>query len=106
MKLSCDYRWNTAHIAGRLRVSESFDIIERHLDTAGGELTLFYIDGFVKDGEMQRMMQYLLSAKSCPTKPQKEEDIAIAKWCSKAELEENLHSTYPTIRNVFAAKNE
>ena len=47
----------------RLRVKESFDIIERHLDTAGGELTLFYIDGFVKDGEMQRMMQYLLTAK-------------------------------------------
>lgn len=64
MRLSSDYRWNIAHISGRLRVSESFDIIERHLDTAGGEITLFYIDGFVKDGEMQRMMQYLLTAKS------------------------------------------
>ncbi len=64
MQLSSDYRWNIAHISGRLRVSESFDIIERHLDTAGGEITLFYIDGFVKDGEMQRMMQYLLTAKS------------------------------------------
>ena len=64
MQLSKDYAWNTAHISSRLRAKESFDIIERHLDTAGGELTLFYIDGFVKDGEMQRMMQYLLSAKS------------------------------------------
>ncbi len=64
MQLSKNYAWNIAHIASRLRVSESFDIIERHLDTAGGELTLFYIDGFVKDGEMQRVMQYLLSAKN------------------------------------------
>ena len=64
MKLSNNYQWNIAHLSERLRVKESFDIIERHLDTAGGELTLFYIDGFVKDGEMQRMMQYLLTAKS------------------------------------------
>lgn len=64
MRLSKDYLWNVSHISERLRVNESFDIIERHLDTAGGELTLFYIDGFVKDGEMQRTMQYLLSAKS------------------------------------------
>ena len=64
MRLSKDYLWNVSHLSERLRVKESFDIIERHLDTAGGELTLFYIDGFVKDGEMQRMMQYLLGAKS------------------------------------------
>jgi len=64
MKLSNNYQWNIAHLSERLRVKDSFDIIERHLDTAGGELTLFYIDGFVKDGEMQRMMQYLLTAKS------------------------------------------
>ena len=64
MRLSRDYGWNILHISARLRVAESFDIIERHLATADGEVTLFYVDGFVKDGEMQRMMQYLLSAKS------------------------------------------
>ncbi|MBR5140732.1 MAG: spore germination protein [Clostridia bacterium] len=64
MRLSKDYGWNVSQISQRLGVKKSFDIIERHLDTAGGELTLFYIDGFVKDGEMQRVMQYLLSQKS------------------------------------------
>ena len=64
MSLTSDYLKNVAMISERLRVKESFDIIERHLDTASGELTLFYIDGFVKDGEMQRVMQYLLGAKS------------------------------------------
>ena len=54
--------------------------------------------------ELKQTSWYLLSAKSCPTKPQKEEDIAIAKWCSKEELEENLHATYPTIQNVFATR--
>ncbi len=63
MHLSSDYRWNVAHVSERLRVNKSFDIIERHLDTASGELTLFYIDGFVKDSEMQRVMQYILDAK-------------------------------------------
>ena len=63
MRLSNDYRQNVSLISDRLGVKGSFDIIERHLDTAGGEITLFYIDGFVKDNEMQRMMQYLLTAK-------------------------------------------
>ncbi|MBQ5648186.1 MAG: NUDIX domain-containing protein [Alistipes sp.] len=55
--------------------------------------------------ELKQTSWYLLSAQSCPTNPQKEEDIAIAKWCSPQEVEENLLSTYPTIRNVFAEKN-
>ncbi len=55
--------------------------------------------------ELKQTSWYLLSAQSCPTKPQAEEDIAIAKWCSAEEVEENLRSTYPTIQNVFAAKN-
>ena len=64
MRLSTDYRENVALISEMLRVKDSFDVIERHIDAAGGEITLFYIDGFVKDSEMQRMMQYLISAKS------------------------------------------
>ena len=54
--------------------------------------------------ELKQTLWYLCSAENCPTKPQKEEDIAVAKWCSAEELEENLRHTYPTIRNVFAAK--
>lgn len=55
--------------------------------------------------ELKRTSWYLCSANSCSTKPQKEEDIAAAKWCSAEEVEANLLSTYPTIRNVFDAKN-
>ena len=51
-------------ISGELRVKESFDIIERHLTVCEKDMCFFYIDGFVKDGEMLRIMQYLLSQKT------------------------------------------
>ena len=55
--------------------------------------------------ELKRTSWFHLKAQNCPTKPQTEEDIAVAKWCSPEEIEENLRSTYPTIRNVFAERN-
>jgi ADP-ribose pyrophosphatase YjhB (NUDIX family) len=54
--------------------------------------------------ELKQTSWYLCTAESCPTKPQKEEDIAVAKWCSAEEVAENLQHSYPTIRNVFATK--
>ena len=54
--------------------------------------------------ELKRTAWFELSADHCDTKPQAEEDILQAKWCSPEEVEENLRSTYPTIRNVFAVK--
>jgi stage V sporulation protein AF len=50
-------------ISGLLRVEESFDIIERRLHIHEREICFFYIDGFVKDSEMQRVMQTFLSLK-------------------------------------------
>ena len=63
-KLFLDYGKNIKLISDILRVSESFDIIERHLTVAERDMCFFYIDGFVKDGEMLRIMQYLLSQKT------------------------------------------
>ena len=54
--------------------------------------------------ELKRTAWYELSAPSCPTKPQSEEGIVEAKWCSAAEVEANLRTTFPTIRKVFAIK--
>ena len=50
-------------LRSKLRVDENFDVIERRLTIAGREACFFYIDGFVKDGEMLRIMQFLLSQK-------------------------------------------
>ena len=64
MGLSLSHTANVSLLSSRLRVGESFDIIERHLLVAGEDVCFFYIDGFTKDSEMQRLMQYLLSKKS------------------------------------------
>ena len=62
-RLYGDYNLNVTLMSERLRVKESFDIIERHLTVCERDMCFFYIDGFVKDGEMLRIMQYLLSQK-------------------------------------------
>ena len=61
--LTGDYNLDTLFMREELRVSESFDIIERHLTVCGKDTCFFYIDGFVKDGELLRIMQYMLSLK-------------------------------------------
>ena len=63
MRISGNYFSDTLEMGRALRVKESFDVIERRLTVAERELCFFYIDGFVKDGEMQRVMQTLLSQK-------------------------------------------
>ena len=66
MKLGLNHRENVSLVSAQLRAHENFDVIERHLDIAGEDVCFFYIDGFTKDSEMQRMMQYLLSKKEIP----------------------------------------
>ena len=55
--------------------------------------------------EIKRTAWYELVAPTSRPTPQSEEGILCAKWCSKAEVEQNLEGTYPTIREVFATKN-
>ena len=64
MELGLIHEANVSLLSSLLRVKESFDIIERHLSVAGEDVCFFYVDGFTKDSEMQRLMQYLLSKKS------------------------------------------
>ena len=69
------YDVNLRVVRSRLRVEESFDIIERRLTLAGKEVSFFYIDGFVKDGEMLRLMQFFLSEKRMGTAEEMEKRI-------------------------------
>ena len=61
--LSDSFLENRLTLRRRLGVGDSFDVIERELVVAGGSVAFFYIDGFVKDGEMQRVMQAFLAMK-------------------------------------------
>ena len=74
-RLFTDYDGNIKMIRERLRVKESFDIIERHLSVCDRDMCFFYIDGFVKDGEMLRIMQYFLSQKSIGSAEELEKKI-------------------------------
>ena len=58
------YTDNLNFLTSHLATGENFDCIERHLLVGGRDVCFFYVDGFVKDGEMQRVMQTLLSQKS------------------------------------------
>lgn len=61
--LGSDYNENVDILTDILRCSESFDLIVRRLHIHNNEMSFFYIDGFVKDSEMQRVMQTFLSLK-------------------------------------------
>ena len=63
MELSLSHNANISLLSSKLRVNENFDIIERHLKVADEDVCFFYVDGFAKDAEMQRLMQYLLTQK-------------------------------------------
>lgn len=60
-EFSPSYKDNVSEMTERLRVEASYDMIRRRLCIGRGEMTFFYIDGFVKDAELQKLMQYLLS---------------------------------------------
>ena len=61
--LYTSYGKNVEYMRATLRVEESFDLIERHLAVCERDMCFFYIDGFIKDAEMQRIMQTLLGLK-------------------------------------------
>lgn len=57
-RLTEDYRSNVRALSARLAAGESFDLIERRFPVGGDELAFFFVDGFVKDGAVQRLMQF------------------------------------------------
>ena len=64
IKLSTDYRKNVESLDAIFAVKDNFDILKKTLIIGEDELTLYFIDGFVKDAVMQKMMVHFLSLKS------------------------------------------
>ena len=61
--LSNDFETNVGELDSRLRVRENFDLIRREMAVGEDRLVFYYIDGLIKDGVMQRLMQYFLGLK-------------------------------------------
>ena len=60
------YADNVSQIKRILRSEQSFDMLSKRLVLQGGELTLFFIDGFAKDTVLQKLMMHFVSLKSLP----------------------------------------
>ena len=65
-KLGNDYAENIERFDNLLRVNESFDLIKKRLVIGDGEVTFYYIDGFIKDTVIQKLMTHFLSLKKLP----------------------------------------
>ena len=58
-----NYRDNVSFMDELLAVSDNFDIIKKTLNVGRDRLTLYYIDGFIKDAIMSKMIIYFLGLK-------------------------------------------
>lgn len=65
-KLGENYRENVQMLDRLLGVSESFDVLKKTLTLKGGEVTLYFLDGFVKDTVMQKLMMSFSSVQTMP----------------------------------------
>lgn len=60
-KFSTDYKENVATVDALLRVDQNFDILKKVLTVGKDEIILYFIDGFIKDTVMQKLMMHFLS---------------------------------------------
>ena len=63
-KLTDNYLDNVELFDTELNVKDNFDILKKKLKIGEDDITLYYIDGFVKDAVMQKLMMYFLSLDS------------------------------------------
>ena len=59
-----NYRANVQLMERELRPKENFDVLTRTLAIGDEELTFFFIDGFVKDAQLGKLMMHFLSLKA------------------------------------------
>ncbi len=62
-KLTSNYAENIELIEGVLRPDDSFDMIRKNMKIADSDITMYYIDGFVKGDSLQKLLTYILSVK-------------------------------------------
>lgn len=89
--LTDDHTENIRQLSDRLRTKENFDVIERHLNVGGRDMCFFYVDGFVKDGEMQRVMQHLLTQKEIGTAFEVQSKLPYVEVDLSSSVEDIIH---------------
>ena len=64
MKLSKNIEENRKIMSSLLPMDKSFDLIERELFIGGKKTSMYFVDGFVKDAVVSKMITFLLSVTS------------------------------------------
>ena len=60
-EVGCSFKENIQYMDQTLPVEKSFDIIRREMEIGGKESVFYYIDGFIKDEAMLKIMDSFLS---------------------------------------------
>ena len=60
-RLTGDYETDRKQLEQLLRVADSFDLIARKIEIGGRKATLFFVDGFIKDEVMEKILEYVMS---------------------------------------------
>ena len=68
LQMTDDYAENVRRMDTLFAVEDNFDIIKKIMRIGSDELTLYYIDGFVKDGSVTKIFIYLLGLKGLEKK--------------------------------------
>ena len=55
-EVGCSFKENIQYMDQTLPVEKSFDIIRREMEIGGKESVFYYIDGFIKDEAMLKIM--------------------------------------------------
>ena len=64
MQISTSYESAISHFKEKIAFGECFDILSHTLSIGEGEISLFYIDGFVKDAQLEKLMATLINEKT------------------------------------------
>ena len=56
------YADNVRRMDETLAIDDSFDLLKKTVRVGQDELTLYYIDGFVKDGTMTKVIMHLMGS--------------------------------------------
>lgn len=59
--LTNDYKANVNLLSEQLRVQDSFDLIQKNIVFGGRNACIYFIDGFIKDDIMEKILEYWLS---------------------------------------------
>lgn len=63
MYIKNDFNENMEYMNEQLAVNTNFDVVYRVLDIGGKRAVIYFIDGFLKDDTMQKMLQYFATLK-------------------------------------------